>query len=128
MLNYILLQAQQIQEEVQEQAQQVQEQTQEQASGGEGGFLKQLPLLGAIILIFYFFMIRPQRRRQKEQRDFFEKIKRGDQVVTIGGMHGKVCSVQNDTVTLEVDNKGAKIVFEKTAVSLEASKRYIKKA
>lgn len=117
MFSYILLQAQEP----------IQEQVQEQASGGEGGLSKQLPLLGAIILIFYFFMIRPQRKRQKEQRNFFETIKKGDQVVTIGGVHGKVCSVQNDTVILEVDTKGNKIVFEKSSLSLEASKKYIKK-
>lgn len=119
MRNYVLLQIQQVQEQMQE--------VQEQASGGEGGFSKQLPLLGVIVLIFYFLMIRPQRKRQKEQRDFHEKIKKGDQVVTIGGIHGKVRSVHNDTITLEVDNKGAKIIFEKSSISMEASKKYIKK-
>lgn len=69
-----------------------------------------------IFAVFYFFMIRPQQKKQKEQKQLLESIKKGDDVVTIGGLHGKVYLVEDATVTLELD-KGVKITFEKTAVS-----------
>ena len=71
---------------------------------------------------FYFFFIRPQQKKQKEQKKFIEAIKKGDQVVTMGGIHGKVVSVDGDTITLDVD-RGNKLVIEKSSVSLESSKR-----
>jgi preprotein translocase subunit YajC len=80
-------------------------------------------LFGAIIVIFYFFMIRPQQKKQKEQKVFRESIKKGDNVVTIGGLHGKVASVESDdTIILEVD-KGIRLKFEKSALSVEATKK-----
>jgi preprotein translocase subunit YajC len=82
-------------------------------------------LWGGIILVFYFFMIRPQQKKQKDQKTFTEKLKKGDMVVTIGGLHGKIIAVETDTVVLEVD-KGTRMVFEKSAISLESSKRYEK--
>jgi preprotein translocase subunit YajC len=94
-----------------------------QAGSGQNGMIGQLILFGAIAIIFYFFMIRPQQKKQKDQKSFIESIKKGDNVVTIGGLHGKVAAVEGDTVTLEVD-KGIKMKFEKTAISLEASKKY----
>ena len=68
----------------------------------------------------YFFMLRPQQKKQKEQKKFVEAIKKGDQVITIGGLHGKVFSVGENDVVLEFD-KGSKIKFEKTAISREAT-------
>ena len=88
---------------------------------GEGGGLSSLILFGGVALVFYFFMIRPQQKKQKEQKKFIEEIKRGDQVVTVGGVHGKVLSTDETTVVLEVD-KGVKITFQKSAISLDASK------
>jgi preprotein translocase subunit YajC len=82
-----------------------------------------LILFAAMGLVFYFFMIRPQQKRQKEQKKFREELKKGDMVVTIGGMHGRVYAMDAETVTLDVD-KGIKLVFEKSAVSQEASKKY----
>ncbi len=73
-----------------------------------------------IFVVFYFFMIRPQQKKQKDQKGFIENLKKGDDVVTIGGLHGKVYSVEGTTVTLEVD-RGLKLTFEKTAISREAS-------
>lgn len=73
-----------------------------------------------IIGVFYFFMIRPQQKKQKDQKTFIENLKKGDSVVTIGGLHGRVVSVEDTTVTLEVD-RGIKMTFEKTAVSREAT-------
>ncbi|WP_226390812.1 preprotein translocase subunit YajC [Penaeicola halotolerans] len=84
-----------------------------------------LLLFGGIAIIFYFFMIRPQQKKQKDQKNFIEAIKKGDAVVTIGGLHGKVYSVDTDTITLEVD-KGMKLTFEKSAVSLDFTKKNTK--
>jgi preprotein translocase subunit YajC len=73
-----------------------------------------------IFVVFYFFMIRPQQKKQKDQKSFIENLKKGDGVVTIGGLHGKVYSVEGNTVVVEVD-KGIKLTFEKTAISREAT-------
>ena len=88
---------------------------------GDGGGLSSLILFGGIALVFYFFMIRPQQKKQKEQKKFIEEIKRGDQVVTIGGIHGKVLTVEDDTVSLEID-KGVKITIQKSSISLDSSR------
>ncbi|MFN3801493.1 preprotein translocase subunit YajC [Belliella pelovolcani] len=93
-----------------------------QAEGAGGGILGQVFLFGSIILIMYFFMIRPQQKKQKETKNFLEEVKKGDNVVTIGGIHGKVNAVESDTITLELD-KGFKIKIEKSAVSLDFTKR-----
>jgi preprotein translocase subunit YajC len=93
-----------------------------QASVGSSGILGQVFLFGSIILIMYFFMIRPQQKKQKEIKKFIEEIKKGDDVVTIGGIHGKVYSVEGDTVLLELD-KGLKVKVEKSAISLDFSKK-----
>jgi len=93
-----------------------------QASLGGGGILGQVFLFGSIILIMYFFMIRPQQKKQKETKKFIEDIKKGEDVVTIGGIHGKVYSVEGDTVHLELD-RGFKVKVEKSAISLDFSKK-----
>ena len=78
-------------------------------------------MFGLIFLVFYFFMIRPQVKKQKDQKKFVEELKKGDKVVTTAGIHGKVFEVSDAIITVEVDN-GVKIRFEKSAISLEASK------
>jgi preprotein translocase subunit YajC len=90
-----------------------------------GGFdAKTLILLGGMIIVIYFFMMRPQQKKAKDQKKFREGLKKGDTVVTIGGMHGKIASLEeDDTIVLDVD-KGIKLKFEKSAISLEASKKY----
>ena len=95
-----------------------------QAATGLENYINIIFLVG-IGIVIYFFMIRPQQKKQKEQKGFIENIKKGDMVVTIGGVHGKIASVEDATVTLDID-KGVKIKFEKTAISLEASKQYAK--
>jgi preprotein translocase subunit YajC len=93
-----------------------------QAAAGGGGILGQVFLFGSIILIMYFFMIRPQQKKQKETKKFIEEIKKGDEVVTIGGIHGKVYSVDGDTVQLELD-RGLKVTLEKSAISMDFTKK-----
>jgi preprotein translocase subunit YajC len=94
-----------------------------QAAQGQGSAYGNLILIGGIVIVFYFFMIRPQQKKQKDQKKFIDDVKKGDMVVTIGGLHGKVYSIDGDTVVLDVD-KGTKMKFEKTSISLEASKQY----
>lgn len=79
-------------------------------------------MLALIGVVFYFFMIRPQQKRSKEQKQFREGIKRGDALVTVGGLHGKVFQVNDDTIVIEVD-KGIQLTVEKTALNMEASMR-----
>lgn len=81
-----------------------------------------LLLIGGIVLIFYFFMIRPQQKKQKDQKKFLEEVKKGDNIVTVGGIHGRIASIDGDTIILEVE-KGGKIKLDKSSISLEASKR-----
>ena len=91
-------------------------------AGQDGGILPQLLMFGAIILVFYFFMIRPQQKKMRDQKKFREELTKGMNVVTIGGLHGKLVSLDDDTITLEVD-KGVRLTFDKTAVSMEATAR-----
>jgi preprotein translocase subunit YajC len=75
----------------------------------------------AFAVIFYFFMIRPQQKKQKEAKKFIEELKKGDYVVTIGGAHGYIGELEGDTFVLEVE-KGGRIRFNKSAISAEATK------
>ena len=96
-----------------------------QAQSGGGQYF-QLVFFGAIILVFYFFMIRPQQKKSKDQKKFIDDIKKGDYIVTIGGAHGFVGELEGDTFILEVE-KGGRIRFNKSAISLEATKLANKK-
>ena len=67
-------------------------------------------MMGAIFLIFYFLVIRPQQRQQKEREDFLRTAAKGDDIVTSGGIHGKVASVEGDVLEVEVARiKGEKV-------------------
>jgi preprotein translocase subunit YajC len=82
----------------------------------------QLVMLGGIILVFWFFMIRPQAKKAKEQKKFIDDIQKGDKVVTIAGIHGTVNKVNEDnTIQLEV-SPGSYLKIEKSSISLEWSK------
>lgn len=78
-----------------------------------------LPLL-LIIVIFYFFMIRPQMKRQKELKKFREALKKGDKVLTTGGIYGRVVEIEDHTVLLEVDSN-VKIRVDKVAILKDPS-------
>lgn len=74
-------------------------------------------MLAAIFVIFYFFMIRPQNKKQKEIENFRNALQPGQQVTTVGGLHGTVRSLGEDgTVVLEVAT-GVKLTFEKSAIA-----------
>ncbi len=79
-----------------------------------------LPML-LIIVVFYFFMIRPQMKKAKDHKKYVEELKKGDKVITSSGIHGKVVDVNDTTFLVEVES-GTKIRFEKSSISLEASR------
>jgi preprotein translocase subunit YajC len=87
-------------------------------TGGSGGGMSMFFMLGAIILVFYFFMIRPQQKKQKQLQNFRDTLKRGDKIVTIGGIHGKITDVQEGTFIIEVED-GMKLKIEKAAVAVD---------
>ena len=77
-----------------------------------------IAFLAAIFVIFYFFMIRPQNKKRKELQNMRESLKKGDSVVTIGGIHGKVVEVKETTIVLSVD-ANTKIKVDKSSVSMD---------
>ncbi len=84
-------------------------------------------MFGAIILIFYFLIIRPQKKRDKETQAMLDALKKGDKVITIGGIHGTVVAVKEKTVVIKVDDN-ARIEFLKSAVSTVVNKDAAKTA
>jgi preprotein translocase subunit YajC len=87
------------------------------ASGGGGTQLvTMLVTFGLIIVVFYFLVIRPQNKKTKDAKKMLEGIRKGDRVVTIGGMHGSVESVKEDAVVIKIDDN-VKVKFSKSAVS-----------
>ena len=85
-----------------------------------------LPML-LIIVVFYFFMIRPQMKKAKDLKKYVEELKKNDRVVTTSGIHGRILDLNDTTFVIEVES-GAKIRFDKSAISLEASKALNKAA
>lgn len=94
------------------------------ATGAEGGFLSFLPII-LMFAVLYFLMIRPQMKRQKEQKAMMEALAKGDEVVTAGGILGKVTKVTDAYVTLEIAD-GTEIVAQKAAVATLLPKGTIK--
>ena len=82
-----------------------------------GTGMSSLIMFGMIFAVMYFFMIRPQIKKQKKEREYRLALKKGDKVVTIGGIHGKITDVKEDTFIVEVMG-GNTLKIEKTAVSM----------
>lgn len=91
-------------------------QLQQQAAPKKGSGMSTLIFLVLLIAIFYFFMIRPQSKQQKEQQKFRDSLKKGDRIVTIGGINGRIAEVHETTVDVEVSD-GVRMTFEKSAIS-----------
>jgi len=84
-----------------------------------GGGSANLIIMGAMILVFWLFMIRPQAKKAKEQKKFINDLQKGDKIVTIAGIHGTINKVNEDgTLSLEV-SPGSYIKIEKSALSME---------
>ncbi len=87
---------------------------------GQSPLMQFLPLV-AIIIVFYFFMIRPQMKKAKEQKKYIEALKKGDKILTIGGIYGKIADIKDDgTIIMEVED-GSKMKISKNAVSQDAT-------
>ena len=84
-------------------------------AGGPGAFMTFLPFI-AIIAIFYFLIIRPQSKKQKETQKMLSALKKGDKIVTVGGIHGTIQTVDEHSIILKVDDN-TKIKFSRSAVS-----------
>ncbi len=93
-----------------------------QPSGAQGGAgWVQPAIMGAIILVFWLFMIRPQAKKAKEQKKFIDNMGKGDKIVTIAGIHGTINKVNEDgTLQLEV-SPGTYLKIEKSSISHEWS-------
>lgn len=82
----------------------------------QGGGWQSMLLMGGIIVVFYFFMIRPQMKKQKEIKKFRENLQKGVEVITLGGIYGKVKDIEDNIVTLEIA-EGIKIKVDKSAIA-----------
>ncbi|MDN4593882.1 preprotein translocase subunit YajC [Polycladomyces subterraneus] len=89
-------------------------------------FLVQIAPLILMFAIFYFLLIRPQQKRQRERNAMLAALKRGDKVVTIGGLHGTITDLTDDRVTLKVSDN-TRLVFERSAINAVLNKTEEKK-
>ncbi|MBK7028557.1 MAG: preprotein translocase subunit YajC [Bacteroidales bacterium] len=87
-------------------------------SGG-GGMASSLIFLVLIFVVFYFFFIRPQVKKQKDQKKYRESLAKGQKIITIGGIHGRIVELQETTCTIEVEG-GNRLKIEKSAVATDA--------
>lgn len=88
-----------------------------QSGGGSGGFAQLLLPLALIGLVFYFFIYKPQRDREKEHDEMVANLEQGDKIVTIGGIHGTIQSIDDNSVLTQVDSKGTKLRVDKQAIA-----------
>ncbi len=90
-----------------------------QAAGGSP-LMSFLPMI-LIIVVFYFFMIRPQMKKAKDHKKYIEELRVNDKVVTSAGIHGRIAEIGDTTFLIDVGG-GTKIRFDRSAISLDASK------
>ena len=83
---------------------------------GSGNPMMTFVMLGAMILIFYLFILRPQQKKQKERRKLLESVKKGDKVVTVGGVYGTVVGVEEKTLLVQIADN-VKVKYDKSAIS-----------
>lgn len=84
--------------------------------GGSANLISTLIMFGAIFLIFYFMIIRPQQKRAKEREKMLSNMQKGDKVITSGGLHGTIAGIDEKTVLLQVGDN-VKMKFERSAVA-----------
>lgn len=87
--------------------------------GKGSGFETFIPLI-LIVVVFYFFFIRPQTKKAKDQKKYREALQKGDKIVTIGGVHGKILEVKDTTIIIETEGQG-RLRIEKSAVSNDSA-------
>ncbi len=87
-----------------------------QGGGGEGSLVSTLLMFALIIGIFYFMILRPQQKRQKEREKLLSAVKKGDKVITAGGLHGTIAGIDEKTVLIQVADN-VKMKFDRSAVA-----------
>ena len=87
---------------------------------GDNSGMMNIIFLLVIFVIFYFFMVRPQNKKRKELQNMRENLKKGQSIVTVGGIHGKISDVHESTVNIIVDSN-TKIKVDKSSVSMDSS-------
>ena len=80
-----------------------------------------------MVVVFVFFIILPQQRRQKKEKNFINTLKRGDRVITKSGIHGKVMELNENDQTCVIETLAGKIKMEKSSLSMELSSKFSKK-
>jgi len=85
--------------------------------------LGQWPFMIAIFVVFFVFMIMPQRKRAREEKKFGESLKRGDRVITKSGLHGKVFELNDKDNSCVIETMAGKLKFDRSAISMEMSKK-----
>ena len=88
----------------------------QEGGGSMTDIIPTIVMMGAVFAVFYFLIIRPQRKKQKETKDMLNSLGKGDKVVTIGGIRGTIQNVKEKTVVLKVDDN-TKLEFNKEAIS-----------
>ncbi|WP_339884155.1 preprotein translocase subunit YajC [Polaribacter vadi] len=91
----------------------------------DSGTLASMLPFAAMILVLYFFMIRPQMSKAKKEKSFQAEIKKGAKVVTSSGIHGKIAEINTTDNTITIETGAGKIKFERAAISMELSKQYL---
>ena len=86
---------------------------------GKGGSSTTLIMMGLMILVFWMFMIRPQAKKAKKQKQFINDLQKGDKIVTIAGIHGTVNKVNEDSTLMLETSPGSYIKIERSAISME---------
>lgn len=94
-----------------------------QAAAGSNMLSTIVPMV-LIMVVFYFFMIRPQVKKAKDHKKLIEGLKKGDKIITTAGIHGRIADMNDTTFLIEVEG-GVKIRFDKSAVSLDATKAVV---
>ncbi len=89
----------------------------------QGSNMTNIILIPLMFLVIYLFMIRPQMKRQKDEKKFQSTIKRGAKIITTSGIHGKIVELNDNTCIIETS--AGKIKFERSALSMELSKKYL---
>lgn len=85
-------------------------------AGGAGALIASLLPLILLVVVFYFMLIRPQQKRDKETRQMLEALKVGDNITTIGGIYGKIISIKDEVLTIETGADKTKLVIARWAV------------
>jgi preprotein translocase subunit YajC len=88
-----------------------------QSGSGGGGIVGLLFPLVLIIGVFYFFIYRPQQKREEEHQEMVNNLEQGDKIVTVGGIHGTIQTIDDDSVLAQVDSKGTRLRFDKDSIA-----------